>query len=1231
MTLPVPTFRVTAMPHPLKAGRDEFALGYGCSVEDAVVYACERAGAPLHLMHDGAAIVGDILVPKFEWATTYPRPGDQVIVKALPGGKFGSILTAIAVIGAQFIPGLQGWTLALARVAITVAGTLITQALTPAPRQNPTGERADAVSPSRSIQGVRNESRPYGVIPRVFGRVVNYYPPLAAAPYTEIYHDNEQYLRMVFCLGYGPLTISDMKIGDTPLAEYEDVTYEVREGYSTDTDLTLFPSQVREESLSIELKYTNGYSVRRTEPDTDQVSLDFLFPNGVQRITNRSVKFGISIKMQVQYRAVGSATWVDATFYSTAGGGAYYFPGGGIVDVQANSKAAIRRTVTVPLPSRGQYDIQVRRITVDDQSDNEGEDQSVTVEASYWAAFRSIRTGQPINATGMALVAIRARASDQLNGIIEQFNCTATAIIPVWNGATWTDTATRSPAWAYAEVLRGAANARPLADARIDLANLIDWAAQCATEGITFDGVIADRRSVFEMLQDICGTGNATPTINQGLYGVVIDRERTTVVQHFTPRNSANFSATKLFARRPHALRVRFPNELTLGQFDERFVYEDGYTAANATVFETLDLPYTTNATAAWKRARRAIFAARLRPEIYQLEVDAEHIVCTRGDMVRVTHDVPLWGIGAARVSALATSGANTTGVTIDAPMTMAAGTYQFRFRQQDGDTVVVPVNTVAGDQTVFTFTTPVATASGPAVGDLALFGEVDSESVELLVRSIEPRGDLRAVLTFVDHSPAIYDSDTGEIPDFDPQIQLPPTSNRAKPPVPTFHSLVSDEDIPLPRILVGFTLNQASGTIAAESIQVRYRPADTNGDYIWLWNLPAQSAQFAIAEVQVGETYQVQVRSVSYYGETSAWATIQHTVIGNVNAPDDVERLYRQGDAITWPYPDPPADLVGFLVRANYGTSQDWGMGRALHQGVVTAPPFDISALSGTQTLMVKAVDTAQNYSATAATLTIDLGDLVVANVIDTQSEAPGFSGTISGGTDTGSQLEASLLSSPPFWGNDDALFWRADGSDFWLANTYDELSYIATWTPASDQLEDGILKLDLTVVGDYTVDYRIFTSGTFWGAGGSAFWGADGDDFWDADTEGTFTPWPGELGPFDTIADSYQVRVTVAGGAVQGIVSQMDLIVDVPDITELFDSIAIAVTTGTRLTLTKTYRAIDNINVTREDDGGTGANAAYYDKQANPGAAGGPLIKVSNLAGAIVAGTVDVRIKGH
>lgn len=1224
---------VVACPHPLRASRVIWEAPGRPTVEDLIVEAAERGRVPLQAMANAVVVIGDRIVPKGRWRYVRPKSG-PVAIRSMPADPVSlSLIVSVAGwVGSSWVGtlGLSALATGVLQAGIGLVTSLAVGALSPAPKQRRSASDGP-VAPTFSIQGVRNEARPYGVIPKIYGRRVRYYPVQAAQPYTEIFYDNNQFMRAVFDVGYGPLAISDIRIGDTPIAQYRGISYEVRQGYPGDAPLTLFPSQVREESLSIQLKYTSGFSIRTTQPDTDECSLDVTFPSGLIRISADN-KFGLEVQFEVQYRPAGTSTWLAAPLTSNHFG--VYFLGGGKFKVAAKEKAAVRRSVWFRFPTRGQYDVQVRRLTIDDQADNVGKHQSYTQEDSFWSAVRSFRNDAPVRKSGIARIAIRAQATDQLNGVIDQLNCTVQAILPVWNGSTWTEQQTRSPAWAFCDVLRGSANARALAASRIDLARMLEWDAQATADGVTFDAEISQQRSVAEWLEDIAGTANAKRITRNGLYSVALDNTKSTVVQHFTPRNSRNFQSTKIFATRPHGIKVRFPNELTFHQIDEITVYDDGYSASNATLFETLELPYTTSASQAWKRGRRAMFAGRLRPEIYSLETDIEGIVCEEGDLVRVTHDVPMWGISSARIRALATSGSNTTGVTLDAAVPMASGSYALRVRLATGDTLVVPVNTVAGEQTSLTFTTPVATATGPAEGDLVIFGESGTESVELVVRSIESLGDMGMRITFQDYAPAIQTASSGTVPEFDPQITIPPAANRAIPPTPVITSIDSDEDVLIrasdgtltSRILVAVQVDQLATTTPAELIQARYRPADTSQDWTFLASFPAPFGTVSVLPVDDGDAYEIEFRSVAQAGGTSEWIRITHTVVGKTTAPPAVERFYRQGDALTWPYPDPPIDLAGFLLRANYGTSTDWGTARALHAGIVTAPPFAIADLSGTQTVLIKAVDTSGIESATAVSVTLDLGDLPVSNVVDTQSEAPTWSGTLTGGTDTGSNIEADLESSAPMYGAASAQLYGAAGDPFYEGNYYAAMSYVARYTPDTLYLGDGLLKLELTVTGDYTLDYRISTSPAFYGAGGSAFYGAAGDPFYDASEVGEWTPWPGVLGPFETTADTYDVRLTTAAGATQGVCSQFDLITDLPDVVEVLDDVVIAAA-STRLPITKTYRAIKVVNLTVQTDGSGGISARIIDKNATLG----PDIEVLNAVGTAVDGLVDAYIQGY
>lgn len=1225
--------RVIAIPHPLRETRHIFELEGEVTVEDIVAAAAERGGVPLSAMALAAVALGDRLVPREQWKHTRPKDGAAVAVRAMAAEPI-SLSIAVAGFAASSWAATLGLTalqLGLVQAGIGLTTALLTSALAPAPKQRSLQRDTEQIQARFSIQGVKNEARPYGVIPRLYGRRVNYYPLLAAQPYTELFWGEQQYIRMLFDAGYGPLALSDFKVGDQAVGTLKNFEYQVREGYSTDTPITLYSSQVREQALNIELKQVAGFSIRTTEPDTDEVTLDVTFPNGLQRISDRNVKFGVAVQFEVQIRPSSGGAWQSPALLSESGG---VFLNGGAFEIQANSKSAVRRSVRFRV-TRGQYDVQLRRLTIDDQSDNTGEDQSVTSEQSFWTAIRSHYNEPPTTKTGIARIAVRAQATDQLSGVIEQLNCTAVSVLPVWNGSTWTEQATRNPAWIYCDVLRGSANARPVDDARIDLDAMLDWATWCDANGFTFDGVFDRRQSVFECLQEIAATACASPTMRDGKYSVVVDNERTLVVQHFTPRNSRNFQGQKQFAETPHAVKVIYYPESTQHQAAELFVYDDGYTAANATRFETLELAYTTSPAAAWKRGRRALFSMKLRPEIYSLEVDIEHLVCTRGDLVRVTHDVPMWGLHGARVKSVTTVGPNTTAVTLDAPVTMAGGTtYGLRVRQASG-TAAYTLTTVAGEQTTLTLATPVASSSGPAVGDLVMFGELGTESVELIVRSIEPLEQLAARLTFVDYAPEIQTSDSGNVPDFDPRITTPPAVNRPRPPKPAILSIDSDEDALIrasdgtlvSRILLGVTVVQSQGNVPAEAIQARYRPADTQQEFAWLAALPAQAGEISVMPVEDGQTYVVQLRSVSQAGATSEWTEITHTVVGKTAPPPALERLYRQGNLITGPYANPPIDLAGFLFRANYGTDTSWSTARPLHDGVLSTPLLDISSLSGTQTVLCKPVDTSGIEATTAASVTLNLGDLIVANVIDTQSEAPTFAGVLAGGTDTGTQIEAALLSSPPAFDDLDGPAFLPLADPAFPGSVYSAMTYTARYTPDALYLGDGVLKLEITATGAYTVDFRISTSEAAFDPGSDPAFGTPlTDPAFGTPIVTAWAPWPGQLGPFESVDETYEIRITTRESTTQGIVSQFNLITDLPDVVERLEDVVIAAA-STRLPITKTFRVIKGVSLTVQTDGNGGISARTIDKNATLG----PDTEVLNAAGTAVQGLVDADIWGY
>lgn len=318
-------------------------------------------------------------------------------------------------------------------------------------------------------------------------------------------------------------------------------------------------------------------------------------------------------------------------------------------------KDAFSYSVNFNVP-QGIYEIRTRR-------ENESNQDFLYVQSgndgtAYHRAFlqsiagfsdrRPMNPPKPISAS-----AIRIKATNQLNGNTEAFIGTATSIAKDWDhvALTWVERPTRNPASLYRLALQHPGNARRVPDSQIMLDELVEFHNFCRINKFMYDAVHMEQRPLWDVLADICAAGRASPTRRDARWSVVIDKPRTTVAQIFTPHNSWGFSGVKNLPKQPHAFRVEFINSERAYQPDEMLVYNDGYSAANATNIEGLNLPGVTTPQAVHKHARMHMAQLKLRSESYNLNVDWEHLICTRGDRVEVNHYVPMWGIGSARVT----------------------------------------------------------------------------------------------------------------------------------------------------------------------------------------------------------------------------------------------------------------------------------------------------------------------------------------------------------------------------------------------------------------------------------------------------------------------------------------------------------------------------------------------------------------------------------------------------
>ncbi len=737
-----------------------------------------------------------------------PDDGATVIIRVVPeGGDNKSTGTAGKVggallFGAGIVVGLTlGWTgiggafaaaMIGAGLSMMVGGYVLYNMEFPVPQSR------DESTQDPSIRGSRNRANRGGPVPLILGRHL-ITPDHGAMPYTSV-NSQSQYLHQLFVLGYNDLVVdtTSMKIGDTPVTQYHDVSpVEVL----SDGSLSSYYGEIcKETNVGREVKNTldgggSGAIVQTTGSGARRIGVDIAFPRGLVYFDEENNKKNRSVDVRVYYKPYGAPD----DDYELLG----YWSDESTV-ITANQTKTIRRYIEKVLDNENefgadwqpdrQYDVKVERVTADTTD-------SRYIDSVYWGSLRSFITDPPISdsvRSELCIVGLKIKASDQFQGTVDQFNCIAQTRVLDYKGpsygsgpSAWALNLTSNPASMFLYVLTSHVNPRPVSFDRIDWPVLEQWHQWCDEHGYEVNAVISREQPRNKLLQAICTAGRAHPGRIDGKYTVILDAERPAPVQHFTPRNSWSFSGSKEFPEKPHALKVSFINASMGYQSDERIVYDEGYNADGsggltpASRFQKVDGWGITSPEQAWKTGRYMLACTRLRPEIFTLNVDIEHLVCTRGDRVLVSHDVPLFGISSGRIKSLTADGSgNIISVGVDELLEMEDGKiYGLTIRRQDGTFLTSQVMTDPGGWYEVEFSTPVAPAESPISGDLFSFGEWGRETVDMIITGIEPAEEMSAKLTLVEYAPGIFGIDDPgyEIPAYNPKITKP--GNAYEPP----------------------------------------------------------------------------------------------------------------------------------------------------------------------------------------------------------------------------------------------------------------------------------------------------------------------------------------------------------------------------------------------------------------------------------------------------------------
>jgi sulfur carrier protein ThiS len=612
---------------------------------------------PTICFHNGRAL------PRADWDSTIIDNGDVVAFVALPhggggGGGKNPLKTVLSIALMVAAPGLGGalagslglsgslfagtafeigWGTVLGGV-ISLAGSALINAVIPAPRPSAPSMSFGSVgappapSPTYSLTAQGNEARLGQPIPVLYGRHL-IYPDLASRPYQE-FAGGEQYLYQLHVIGQGEFELEQVRIEDTPIASFDEVTYEVvGPGGSVtlfETDVITAPEVAGQELLSTADGggFVGPFTANPAATQAGNLGIDVIFPRGLYYANDGGGLDARSIQWDVQARSIdddGVATGAWTTLASET--------------YSAATNTAQRQSFKYQV-NPGRYEVRLQRLDAKDASSRAGHE-------IRWGALRAYLTGTP-DFGDITLLAVKIRATDNLSQRSSRMiNCIVIRKIPAWDPVTgWSaPVPTRSIAWAFADACRATYGAK-LADARIDLNALSALDQVWSGRGDEFNGIFDSSMTVWEALIRIARCGRAVPVLQGGVVRIFRDSAQTLPIAMFGPRNIVKGS---------FKIQYIMPGEetadaVTVTFFNARTWKPDEVTAAlPGSAIEKPAKVSLFGCTGEAQATREGLYMAadnRYRRKLVTWSTELEGMIPTYGDLVAVTHDMPHWGQG---------------------------------------------------------------------------------------------------------------------------------------------------------------------------------------------------------------------------------------------------------------------------------------------------------------------------------------------------------------------------------------------------------------------------------------------------------------------------------------------------------------------------------------------------------------------------------------------------------
>jgi len=659
---------------------------------------------------------------------------------------------------------------------------------------------------------------------------------------------------------HGSAAITDIRVNGTPIDNFvvensEDFTYETRPGFAEQAPITGFEVTYSNYPQSTVLEFGdedgNEYdsefwlfrvggawefkTVAVTSSETHNLEVQVRFDSGLYRLrtTDKKMKRR-SAWILVQYRKVGDSEWTDFEYgdLSKLNGSL------STISYKSNSMSSwdnasvlhidrvTAKTFTLALKAKasreepleeGRYEVRVAAT-----ASHQEKVEAVPTFTGYLEYEGYDYPDNPItliNVAGItygnftypgeALLAIRALATEQLNGDIEVTGVVERSTVKVWNGMTWVDKPANHHAWAAYDILANGWEDHPeypdpgadpetiqpvygcgIPPDRIDYESFAAWASYANgndnpltgdVEGLGYrlNIVFDTNMTAWDAVLRICQEGRGIVYPLGAKYYAMVDRavqdvtvdgavdEDADVMQLFSVGNIVQGSVKHTWAdaaKKANAVEVTY-SDIERDYDRVEFVVKSSDWDESDTVDNPLQIPLygTVTFAQAFAIGKYLLNCNELLTSTVEFEVDVEGLCVQAGDVVRVQHD-SLTGVG-GRIRGYH---AATNTVTLDKEVVLELDkTYELQVQLSDGRLVRKAV-TGAGTTAIMQFDAGDTWSTPPQKHDVYAFGELGSASKLYRVIDVSMSGDYKVRVVGLEYDERVYKFDpyTGDTDD---------------------------------------------------------------------------------------------------------------------------------------------------------------------------------------------------------------------------------------------------------------------------------------------------------------------------------------------------------------------------------------------------------------------------------------------------------------------------------